>query len=77
MTRIENDCVDCGLPCMGNSCPNRNVLHCYCDMCKNEAYPLYKYYKEITDKSYKGYDCLELCEECLLSQFEIVEGSEE
>ena len=37
MKRLENECVDCGLPCLGNSCPNRNVLRFYCDECGDEA----------------------------------------
>ena len=37
MIRIENDCVDCGLPCLGDSCPHRNVPHYYCDECKDET----------------------------------------
>lgn len=31
--RIENHCVDCGLPCIGDSCPCRNVVVDYCDDC--------------------------------------------
>ena len=33
MIEYENECCDCGLPCLGNSCPNRNVPHFYCDDC--------------------------------------------
>ena len=63
MQRIENDCVGCELYCLGNSCPNRNVPHYYCDDCGRE------------DKLYY-YDSEELCEECLLKKFEVVEGSD-
>lgn len=63
MQRIENDCVDCGLPCLGDSCRYRNVPHYYCDCCGYE------------DKLYY-YDSEELCEECLLKRFEVVEGSD-
>lgn len=66
MKRIENECVDCkslGLPCFGYSCPNRNVVRFYCDRCEEEA-KLYHYYGE------------EICEECLLEEFEVVEGSD-
>lgn len=31
--RTENNCVDCGLPCLGNSCPYRNVKVFNCDIC--------------------------------------------
>lgn len=57
MVRYENDCVDCGLPCLGSACPNRNVKHLYCDNCKSEVEELYEY------------DDSELCEECLLNMF--------
>ena len=65
MKKIENECVgckDCGLPCLGNSCPYRNVTRFYCDRCGNE------------DELYH-YDQEELCIDCLLENFEIVEGS--
>ena len=64
MKRIENECVGCELPCMGNSCPNRNVVRFYCDRCKDET-TLYNYDNE------------ELCVNCLLKEFDIVEGSED
>ena len=51
----ENRCVDCGLPCLGDSCPNRNVEVCYCDKCKSEI-PF--------DDCY-DYDGMDLCEGCL------------
>lgn len=67
MKKIENECVDCkslGLPCLGNSCPNRNVARFYCDRCGKE------------EKLYH-YDSEEICESCLLKEFEVVEGSDE
>ena len=36
MVEYEDECVGCGLPCYGNSCPNRNVPHYYCDECGDE-----------------------------------------
>lgn len=42
MTRIENDCCGCDLPCMGASCPERRVPHTYCDVCGNEAEEMYE-----------------------------------
>lgn len=63
MKRIENDCVSCDLPCMGRSCPYRNAVHYYCDCCGNE------------DKLYH-YDDEELCAECLLKNFEVVDDSD-
>lgn len=63
MKKIENECVNCGLPCLGKSCPYREVPHYYCDRCGEEE-TLYYYHGE------------ELCEYCLLKEFDIVEGSE-
>lgn len=66
MKKIEDECVGCadlGLPCLGLGCPNRNVVRFYCDRCGCE------------DKLYH-YNGEELCEECLLENFETVEGSE-
>ena len=54
MKRIENECVNCGLPCLGNSCPYKNVVHFYCDRCGEE-----------------------ICQDCLLKEFEVVEGTED
>lgn len=34
---LENDCVSCGLPCLGKDCPNQNVPHYYCDDCGEET----------------------------------------
>lgn len=53
MVRFENDCVDCGLPCLGEGCPNRNVRHFYCDNCKSEVTKLFVYKDE------------QWCEECI------------
>ena len=65
MKRIENECVDCGLPCLGSTCPYRNVVRYYCDKCGEEAYPLYHY------------EGKEVCVECILKDLDIVEGSDE
>lgn len=59
MKKIENDCVDCGLPCLGNSCPYRNVPHYYCDRCGNEV-DLYHFNDE------------ELCLDCIEKSLEKV-----
>ena len=66
MKRIENECVGCptGVPCLGPTCPNRNVVRYYCDECHEEDYPLWHY------------DGKELCTACLLENFEIVEGTD-
>lgn len=64
MKKIENECVSCGLPCLGSSCPYREVIRFYCDRCGEEK-TLYHYEDE------------ELCKDCLLEEFEIVEGSDD
>lgn len=62
MLKIENDCVDCGLPCLGSSCPHQNVPHYYCDQCGREE-TLYHF------------DDAELCMYCLTDYFDKVEGT--
>lgn len=52
MQRVEDDCVDCGLPCLGDSCPYRNAEHLYCDECGDET-QLYEFEGE------------ELCIDCI------------
>lgn len=67
MKKVENECVGCmdlGLYCLGDSCPNKNIVHYYCDFCKEEDVRLYEY------------DGYEICEDCLLKEFDVVEGSE-
>lgn len=63
MRKVEDECVvSCIGNCMGNSCPYKNVVRYYCDKCGEEA-TLYHYDNE------------ELCEYCLLNEFDVVEGS--
>lgn len=57
MVQYENDCVDCGLPCLGDSCKYRNVPHYYCDECSEELEDIY------------DVDGEELCEDCLIDRF--------
>ncbi len=65
MKKIENECVGCtdvGLHCIGGACRHRNVVRFYCDRCGWEE-KLYHYNDE------------ELCADCLLEEFDVVEGS--
>lgn len=67
MKKIEDECVGCvdiGLPCLGTSCPNRNVVRFYCDRCGDE-------------KKLHYYEGEELCVDCILEKLEVVEGSED
>lgn len=66
MKKIENECLNCknlGLNCIGVTCPYISVERFYCDRCKEEAV-LYLF------------DGEELCENCLLKNFPIVDGSD-
>lgn len=62
MKVTENECVDCGLPCL-NSCPYKNVTRFYCDRCGYEG-------------KLRHYENEQLCEDCLLKEFDVVEGSD-
>lgn len=53
MIKYEDECVDCGKPCLGRVCPNLNVKHLYCDRCGAEEDSLWKYEGE------------ELCKDCI------------
>ena len=64
MHYYENECVSCDLPCIYNACPYYKVKHFKCDFCKEPDVKLY---------DYNGY---EICEECLLKEFPVIEGSD-
>ena len=60
MKKTENHCCGCATdsyPCLGSSCPNRNVEVYYCDRCKEQLEDVYEV------------DGEELCEICLLKMF--------
>lgn len=57
-----DECCDCGLPCMGDICPNRHIKRYYCDNCNEEA-----------NKLYYGANGRELCGDCALEELEVVE----
>lgn len=66
MREVTDECVGCtsmGLHCIGSSCPNRNVVHYYCDRCGDEfdSNQLYQYEGE------------EVCGNCILEDFERIE----
>ena len=52
MKRTENECVGCGLSCLGDACPNHRVTRLYCDKCGEET-TLYRFDDE------------ELCIDCI------------
>lgn len=61
MIITENECVDCRLPCLYESCPYWAVTRLYCDECENEEYPLY------------WWDGQQLCLDCIEEKLEKVE----
>ena len=54
MKTIENDCVDCAIPCI--DCGRKRTVHYYCDKCGEEASVLYEF------------DNDELCKDCLIEE---------
>lgn len=57
MIKVENHCVDCGMPCLGAACPNFAVSVPYCDRCGDELDEVY-----VVDDE-------DLCERCLKDMF--------
>lgn len=53
MIKHEDNCVQCDLPCLGKSCPNKTSSIYICDKCNNE----------INRIAYKV-DGNDLCEDC-------------
>ena len=67
MKRTENECVNCGLPCIGDTCPYKRVTRYYCDECGDEC-TLYEYEgKEL---------CIGCVQELLIESLTVVPGSE-
>lgn len=64
MKEVTDECVSCGLPCLGNACPNSHVTHWYCDNCKDEFAP---------EELYVTEDEETLCQDCLLGRFKTVD----
>lgn len=66
MIKYENECCDCATgayPCLGNSCPNINVPHYYCDECGVECNEIEHLY---------CYDGEELCLDCIKDKLDKV-----
>lgn len=63
MRYYESGCFSCDLPCIYESCPYYRVEYFVCDFCKEENVKLY---------DYNGY---EICVDCLIKQFDVIEGS--
>lgn len=64
MIKYEDECCGCAVPaypCLGSTCPNRNVPHYYCDTCGEEVDEFY-----VVDDSADEY----ICEDCLKQKYE-------
>ena len=61
MIVVDNECVDCGLPCMYEACPYYKVVRFYCDCCTEEQLNLWHF------------DGQELCQDCILKHLDKVE----
>jgi hypothetical protein len=63
MMKIEDHCVGCPpeMGCIGSLCPYNEVEVHYCDRCGAELDDIYRWDDE------------ELCEECLLNMFRVVD----
>lgn len=62
MIVTQDECVNCGLPCIGDRCRYRNVTRFYCDDCGEEFDPDDLY---ILDDNH-------LCTKCLAARFDTV-----
>ena len=65
MVKDVNNCVHCGLPCRGSSCPHSHELEYTCDECGAEEDPRELYIDPLTD--------MMLCKKCLLGQYKTVD----
>lgn len=61
MIRVESGCVDCGLPCLYELCPNYRDIVYVCDSCGDDVDILYHF------------DGQEMCLDCIENRLERVE----
>lgn len=71
--RIEDGCVGCPeeLGCLGDACPNKNIIESECDECGDQCHvdDLYVYEDELMPDGTPKM----LCSYCLCKKFETVE----
>ncbi len=62
MVTYEDECIGCPteMGCLGDTCPNKNVPHLYCDNCSKEVDELRDYNDE------------QWCEKCILDSYPTV-----
>jgi hypothetical protein len=63
VVKTENECCDCGLPCIYEGCQHYQVTRYYCDVCGCE------------DVLYE-WDDQQLCIDCIKQRLNMVEGSD-
>lgn len=63
---VNNECVCCGLPCLGDFCRFKNVIRYYCDECD----------EEFTSDELYDVDGEMLCSNCLISRYRTIEEVE-
>ena len=61
MIKYFNECVNCGQPCIYDSCKYYSSPHLICDQCGDEADSLYTYDNNT-----------QLCRDCLIGKFDEV-----
>ena len=64
MIYYTKECRKCGLPCLHNACPYYKVKHFKCDYCGEVDIKLYNYNGD------------EICEDCLLDEFDVIDNDE-
>lgn len=65
MIKYTDECVDCGLTCLGRDCPNKRVAHYKCDYCGEEVDELRKYKgKHICPECYCQHETHAKCKIC-------------
>lgn len=62
MVTYEDECIGCPteMGCLGDTCPNKNVPHLYCDNCNEEVDEL------------RDYNGEQWCEKCILDDCPII-----
>ena len=71
MIKYENECVSCGLNCVGDRCKHSNVPYLCCDKCECEENVLYEYNGEHWCKECVLDDLQKITlENCIIDKFE-------
>ena len=63
---ITDECVNCGMPCLGDFCRYKNVVRYYCDECD----------EEFNNDELYDVDGEMICGNCLISRYRTIEEVE-